>query len=165
MARRGEAVEMTAVVVSLHSATVEQFDPPLVDVSLTCSSGFYVRSLADSLGRRLGCGACLDALRRTASGSFGLTQAIPLAQLEESPGWAMGQLVPAERALLDFPAVTLTPEGVTRTLHGNDIGAAHLAEREVPEGAAVQLFTPEGRLLAIARPARPGFLHPAVVLG
>jgi tRNA pseudouridine55 synthase len=183
LARRGEAADLAPVVVSLHAATVEAFEPPFVDVRLTCSSGFYVRALANSLGRTLGCGACLETLRRTASGSFTLDAAVTLAEFEQVPEGA-ALLVPLERALPDMPSVTLTEAGAERVRHGNDVGPGDWtsggvpsAECRVPPGdepgtlnsapgtAYVQLLSPGGRLLAVGRPAGAGFLHPAVVLG
>ncbi len=129
LARRGRAVEMTAARVTLHHAAVEAFSAPFVDVRLTCSAGFYVRALADALGKRLGCGACLDALCRTASGPFTLERAIPLARLEEAPDGAVGRLVPPEQALPGMPTVVLTGDGVRRALHGNEVGPGDWIEQ------------------------------------
>jgi tRNA pseudouridine55 synthase len=181
LARQGRAAGMTAARVTLHAAVVEGFEPPFVDVRLTCSAGFYVRALADSLGRRLGCGASLEALRRTASGSFTLDQAVPLDRLEEPPGAARARLLPIERALPDLSAVTLTADGTTQAIHGNDVGPGHWTARggwpttdgggreaggapEPGPSPFVQLLAPDGRLVAIARPAGPAVLHPVVVL-
>jgi tRNA pseudouridine55 synthase len=181
LARRGRTVEIASARVTLHAAVIEGCEGPWVDVRLTCSAGFYVRALADSLGRRLGCGACLDALRRIASGSFTLQQSVPLERLEEPGGSAAAWLISVERALPDLPAVVLTGEGARRALHGNDVGPGDWTAAEVRPGPgaangawtrasagfdAVQLLSPDGRLLAVARPgAAPGVLHPAVVLG
>jgi tRNA pseudouridine55 synthase len=186
LARRGRAIAIAPARVTLHAATVEAFAPPIVRVGLTCSAGFYVRALADTLGARLGCGACLETLRRTASGSFGLEDAVPLARLEDSPAAALERLIPPERTLPDFPAVTLTDEGVKRALHGNDVRRSDVLDPgsgtrieargwrsstgegggSPPEAAFVRLLWPDGRLLAVARPSpEAGVLHPAVVLG
>jgi tRNA pseudouridine55 synthase len=166
LARRGRAVEMTAVRVTLHHVAVEAFSAPFVEVRLTCSAGFYVRAMADTLGKRLGCGACLDALRRTASGPFTLEGAMPLAQLEAAPGGAVHRLVPPEQALPGVPAVVLTAAGVRRALHGNDVGPGDWTGPTDLGSGFVQLVAPDGRLLAVARSSgEPGVLHPAVVLG
>ena len=79
LARREQPVELNAVPVTVSRAVLTAFDDDTASVSITCSAGFYVRSFAHELGRMLGCGACLDALRRTRSGHFALETAVPLA--------------------------------------------------------------------------------------
>jgi tRNA pseudouridine55 synthase len=81
MARRDEPVELKPAPVTVTRAVLTAFDDDTASVSITCSSGFYVRSFAHELGRRLGCGACLDALRRTRSGEFTLSGAVTLDEL------------------------------------------------------------------------------------
>ncbi len=166
LARQGREVPVQAARVTLHEATVRSIDLPFVDLGLRCSPGFYVRSLADQLGRRLGCGACLESLRRTATGDLTLEGSVTLETLARAPEEALWRLIPLDRALPELPLVILTPAGARRALHGNDVGA----EGDIQAGgeagaAALRLVDPAGRLLAIARPGpRPGTLHPAVVL-
>ncbi len=166
LARRGETVCVEAAMVELHACEVVAFEPPLVRVRLRSSAGFYVRSLAQELGQALGCGACLESLRRTASGAFTLADATDLMVLEADPATATSRLIPLERLLPDLPAVRLDELTARRAGHGNEVslpgGAVDPALAAAP---AVRLFDPAGRLLAIARPGgRPGVLHPAVVL-
>ncbi|MGE5245911.1 MAG: tRNA pseudouridine(55) synthase TruB [Betaproteobacteria bacterium] len=136
-----------------------------VAISLTGSPGFYVRALAHALGERLGVGAHLEALRRTASGDLDLSLAIPLEQAERDPAAARARIVPLDRMLAGLPAVRLTADGARRAAHGSDLGPAD-AEGPWLEGAGeVRLLDPAGRLVGVARGAhRPGFLHPSVVL-
>ena len=83
LARRGAAVDdLPAVEVTVHDLLVTDYREPTVQVTLEVSSGFYVRSLAHDLGRALGCGAHLAALRRTACGEFDLSSAVPLDGLD-----------------------------------------------------------------------------------
>lgn len=167
LAREGRPVAVAPSRVTLHSVEVTAIDPPCVDLRLRCSAGYYVRALADSLGRRLGCGACLEALRRTASGAFSLEAALTLDTLVGDPDLALARLVPPEAALPDLPAVVLDEAGARRARHGNEVGPADCRPGSDPgEAAAVRLLDPSGRLLAVGRPAaRRGFLHPVVVLG
>jgi tRNA pseudouridine55 synthase len=166
LARRGEEVRVEPAMVDLHACEVDIVDPPLVRVSLRSSAGFYVRSLAQELGQALGCGACLESLRRTASGTFGLAEASVLAFLEEHPDAAVARLVPLERLLPDLPALHLDETAARRAAHGNDVAIpGNPPGPELAGAPAVRLFAPDGSLLAIARPGRqPGVLHPAVVL-
>ncbi len=167
LARRGEVVRVEPATVELHACEILTLQPPLVRVRLRCSAGFYVRSLAQDLGRALGCGACLESLRRTASGSFTLADATDLTVFEADPAIAAARLVPLERLLPDLPALRLDEADARRAAHGNEVTApGGLADDARLAGAAlVRLFGPDGSLLAIARPTeRPGVLHPAVVL-
>ncbi len=166
LARSGKAVSVEPAVVELHDCEVVEIAPPLVRVRLRSSAGFYVRSLAQDLGQALGCGACLEDLRRTASGTFTLADAADLAALDADPATAMARLIPLERLLPDLPAVRLDEIDARRAGHGNDITVPDGGADPTFGGApAVRLFAPDGSLLAIARPAgRPGVLHPAVVL-
>jgi tRNA pseudouridine55 synthase len=166
LARRGEAVAIEPATVRLHACEIVEFEPPVLRVRLGCSAGFYVRSLAQEIGERLGCGACLERLCRTASGAFTLAEAADLSALDADPAAAVARLVPLERLLPEFPAVSLDEAGARRAAHGNEVAAPGAAAGSLPAGAdLVRLLAPDGRLVAIARTAdRPGFLHPAVVL-
>ena len=84
LARQGMEVERHPRRVNIHSLELTSFEPPLVAVSVVCSRGTYVRSLADDIGYEVGCGGALHALRRTASGSFRVEDAMTLDALEEA---------------------------------------------------------------------------------
>jgi tRNA pseudouridine55 synthase len=170
MARRDEPVELKAAPVTVSRATLTAFDDDTACVSLTCSAGFYVRSFAHELGRRLGCGACLESLRRTRSGEFTLGSAVPLDMLTSAPKDAGLRLIPCEQLLPAYPAVELNAQGLSYVAHGRDLGPAELATSCRPPATAsvaawVRLLDPSGRLVALATPsASPGSLHPSIVL-
>ena len=166
LARRGRAVAVPPAMVELMECTLVAMDYPLGRLRLKSSAGYYVRSLVHDLGRALGCGACLEELKRTASGPFTLADALPLAAVEEDPTGAQARSVPMERLLPDLPAIRLDAEAARRAGHGNDIPVpAGFGGPDVAAAQAVRLFAPDGSLLGLARPSeRAGFLHPAVVL-
>jgi tRNA pseudouridine55 synthase len=83
MARRGEAVEREPRFIRVMSWEVTRFALPQFDFRLRCTKGTYVRTLAHDLGQKLGCGACLSALRRTASGALRVEQALTLDAIEQ----------------------------------------------------------------------------------
>ena len=166
-ARRGRAVDLAPAEVTVFEIDMLEMEGPSVTVRLVTSAGFYVRAFARDIGERLGVGASLDALRRTRSGAFRLSEAVTLDAIQE-PG-LREHLIPIDALLPDCPAAVLTPEGVERIAHGRDIGPGHL--RGTPEGAAgapqhsaIRLLGPDGGLLALAELASGGVLHPAVVL-
>lgn len=166
-ARRGEVVRPAPTVVTVTELSVRSADADTVTVRVTCSAGFYVRSLAHDLGERLGTGAHLEALRRLASGGFGLEQAVPLEVVEREGPAALERALPLDQALPYLPAVRLSDEGARRARHGALVGPGDMAER-LEQGVAdtVRLLAPEGTLIALARASgTAGSLHPFVVLG
>jgi len=157
--------------VSVTVSSLEYLDrtDDLLRLTVTASAGFYVRSLARDLGRTLGCGAHLAALRRTRSGAFDVAHALTLADAERLGPGVLAHLVSPADALGDLPAVTVTPLGLTRALHGNPLNPGHMAGRSLPPSGGpvarlVRILDADGRLIALAH-SRGGALHPAVVLG
>ena len=84
-ARQGEDVAREPRFIRVSSFELTKFASPLVDFRLQCSKGTYVLTLAHDLGQKLGCGAHLAALRRTATDRFRIGEALPLAVIEEMP--------------------------------------------------------------------------------
>lgn len=82
-ARKGEDVEREPRFIRVMSWDLLGFDPPQIRFRLRCSKGTYVRTLAHDLGAKLGCGAHLSALRRTATDRFNVAQALTLEQIEK----------------------------------------------------------------------------------
>jgi tRNA pseudouridine55 synthase len=125
MARRGEQVELAPRKINVYHLEVLEWAPPEVVVDVHCSSGTYVRSLANDLGNALGSGAYLVGLRRTKSGRFSLRDATPLRKLQEAfrAGNWYQYLIPAAEALGDWPAVELDPDQVDAVKHGHRISA------------------------------------------
>lgn len=125
MARRGEPVALPPRKINVYHLEVLEWAPPEVVVDVHCSSGTYVRSLANDLGEVLGTGAYLVGLRRTKSGRFSLRDATPLRKLQESfrAGNWYQYLIPAAEALGDWPAVELDPDQVEAVKHGHRIPA------------------------------------------
>ncbi len=125
MARKGEEVELEPRKIQVYSLDLLEWAPPEVVIDVYCSSGTYVRSLANDLGRALGTGAHLIGLRRTKSGRFTLRDAVPLRRLKEafSAGDWYRHLIPAAEALGDWPMVELSPDEVELVRHGHRIEA------------------------------------------
>ena len=82
LARKGKEVEREPRFIRISSFEVTRFGMPDFDVRLRCSKGTYVRTIAHDLGEKIGCGAHLSALRRTATDRFTIAQAVPLAEIE-----------------------------------------------------------------------------------
>jgi len=105
LARQGEEIAREPRFIRVAAFDLLSFASPKLTFRLACTKGTYVRTLANDLGQRLGCGAHLSALRRTGSGKFTLAQCTPLAELESLPLPEIGQrLIPVYEAA---PSVAL----------------------------------------------------------
>ncbi len=115
-----------------------------VDVSVTCSTGTYIRALARDLGEVLGVGGHLSALRRTRIGSYGLDTARTLDQLAESFG-----VVPLRKAVADsFRSIDVSDDEATKIRHGVRLPWPPHVTQVGPVG----VFGPDGEVLALAEP-------------
>lgn len=146
MARQGEEVELAPRKITVHHLEVLEWAPPEVVIDVHCSSGTYVRSLANDLGNTLGCGAYLVGLRRTKSGRFSLRDATPLRKLQEAfnAGNWYQYLIPAAEALAEWPSVELSPDDVENVRHGHRVKADPAAKPGSVRGVSTQ-----GELVAL----------------
>jgi tRNA pseudouridine55 synthase len=125
MARKGEEVDLEPRIINVYSLEVLEWAPPEAVIDVYCSSGTYVRSLANDLGKRLGTGAYLVGLRRTKSGRFTLRDAVPLRRLQEAfdAGDWYRHLIPAAEALSDWPMIELDGDQMELVRHGHRVPA------------------------------------------
>jgi tRNA pseudouridine55 synthase len=146
MAREGEEVILEPRKIQVHHLEVLEWALPEVVIDVHCSSGTYVRSLANDVGATLGCGAYLVGLRRTKSGRFSLRDAVPLRKMQEAftaGNWAQF-LIPAAEALAEWTAVELNPDDVEEVKHGHRVKAAPDAKPGLVRGVSMA-----GELIAI----------------
>ena len=81
LARQGEEVQLEPRSIIIHSFLITQYEPPIVHFKVTCSTGTYIRSLANDFGKALGCSAYLSSLRRTRIGEFNVNDAVAASWL------------------------------------------------------------------------------------
>ena len=169
LARVNKDVDLKPVEVTVSNLELMSYADGLAMVRVVCSSGFYVRSLANDFGGRMGCGGHLESLRRSRAGEFRVERAVPLPVIQEEGTAALRRLVPVESLLSGLPHVVVNERGARRAAHGNTLAAEDLwdADRTVPPPKApgpVRVLDAEGALLAIGQPAGGGLLQPIVVL-
>ncbi|MGZ6271319.1 MAG: tRNA pseudouridine(55) synthase TruB [Candidatus Limnocylindrales bacterium] len=171
LARGGETPELAPrdVVIGQLDLLAWQDDTerPSGVLDVRCSAGTYVRALARDLGERLGCGAYLVALVRTASGPFRLEQAHPLDDVRAAlaEGHPERVLLPPDVGLEAFPPVTLADDELQAVARGQVVrprGGLATAPGEARRAPLVRIMAPGGRLAAIAR-WEGGRLHPEKV--
>ena len=144
-AREGEEVELEPRIIQVYSLELLEWNPPQALIDVHCSSGTYIRSLANDLGEKLGCGATLAGLRRVKSGKFTLNDAISLRKLTEAfqDGTWYKYLIPAAEALGEWPTIYLTPAEVDLVQHG------HRIRRDEKIGDMARAITEQGELVAL----------------
>ncbi len=148
LARRGETVALPPRQVTIYRLQVEEVDLPRVIITVRCSQGTYIRTLAADLGAALGCGAHLTALRRLEVGPFRVADALTLNVLEEAgPEARQARLIPLTACLPGMRQVKVSPEEAAKLCQGQTLSWS--AEGFQPE-ELVQVLA-AGELLAIAR--------------
>jgi tRNA pseudouridine55 synthase len=170
LARSGQPVELAAREVTIHELELVEWDDvdparPVAVVDVMCSAGTYIRALARDLGERLGTGAYLGALVRTASGGFRLEDAIALDDLRahagNGPAGVEQILRPIDAGLEDLPHAAITADEIRRL--GEGLITAPKAPLAIRDAPIVLAVGPDGRVAAVCR-AVAGALHPHKVL-
>jgi tRNA pseudouridine55 synthase len=124
LARQGINVPRAPRRVHVPELALLELDGTTLRVRVTCGKGTYVRVLAEDIGKTLGCGASLAALRRTAVGSFRISDAISLERLEELPAPARGAcLLRTDALVARLPRIDLDAEQTRDLAHGRSFPA------------------------------------------
>ena len=157
LARQGVEIERKPRPVTLHALDLESFDSPLLTLTLRCSSGYYVRTLATDLGREWGCGAHVAELVRSEIGPFTLDRAITLPELEElKPGTAReARLLNIEQAIEHLPAIRLPASLAFYFQSGKNIKLTQPAEP-----GQVRVYGEGGRLIGLGEATAEQRLKP-----
>jgi tRNA pseudouridine55 synthase len=163
LARREQPVDLAAVEVDVTELTLIGCEGARADVRVTCSAGFYVRSLAHDLGAAMGVGAHLAGLRRERSGRFTLADSVGLDRLTAVPAESAALVRPMADLLPDWPVQTLSEDEVGRVAHGQTLAVADRPAGGAQTAGRLRLIDGAGRLVALAED-RAGFLHPVLVL-
>ncbi len=124
LARQGITVEREARKITINSAEIiAQPKDNVFTVAVSCSAGTYIRSLADDIGQKLGCGACLSRLRRTLANGFSLDDCVTFEELEEivRNGEIKKKIKPTDRVLDIYPEVTVTEAQSKRFSNGGGL--------------------------------------------
>jgi len=149
-ARANEQVEIPSRRVTIHRIELLEFAPPSLRFAAAVSAGAYVRSLCHDLGRRLGCGAMMTALRRTAVGPFLLGDAAKLAELEAAPDALEKRLLDIPRLLPFLSHLQADEEGRLRLAHGASCPPRHFAPAPGPASIGRPALALDERGKAIA---------------
>jgi len=181
LARKKQPVELKPVEVELFEYKLLEMEGSIARFVIECSSGTYIRSLAHEMGQKLGCGAHLAEITRTAVGEFSLEQALSLEELAEAKrvGKFADCLIHLENLLPNFPRANVLPVVEKRVRHGSkfnvSIAQIQPGRAQPPPGATMQLdggepkaprlrvFGQQDKLIAIAEAVVPRTYQPIVV--
>ena len=158
LARSGVQVERAPRPVTVHRFEVERLAPgPVLEVSVDCSSGTYIRVLAADLGEALGGGAHVRSLRRTAVGPWTVEQAVPLEGLDETSVRPLAECLPW------LPSVKVEQETADKVANGRVLERSALGV-ETGSSGPWSVIGPGGDLLAVYQEHRGGTAKPSVVI-
>ena len=143
LARKGKEIARQPRPITIHELEFLGFQEGMVKLRVRCSKGTYVRTLCKDIGEALGCGGCMAALRRTAAGSYDLSEAVPLDTLLTARNPEQ-YLRGVDTMFSRYPAVTLTPNQETRCRNGNAFSLA------LPDGT-YRAYSGAGEFLMLAK--------------
>ena len=118
LARKGKTVERQPRPITIHELTLVERGENTLRLRVRCSKGTYIRTLCKDIGEYLGCGGCMESLRRVAAGEYTVDEAVPLQTLldTEEPEKYLRNV---DTMFRNYPAVTLTANQETRCRNGN----------------------------------------------
>lgn len=157
LAHQGIVVERQPRTIHVYELTQLRLEGDELDITMRCSKGTYVRTLAEDIGRELGCGAHLSALRRTKVGPFLLDKAVTMEALEalaEEGFEALDQhILPIEQALADWPEIQLTENSAFYLNRGQPVQVAKAPTSGLVRLSANHRFIGIGEILDDGRVA------------
>ncbi len=142
LARKGKEVERQSREIEIFRLECLEFTGKTARLLVHCSKGTYIRTLCKDIGQALGCGGCMESLRRTGAGEYGIDEAVALQTLldaEKPENW----LRPVDSLFRQLPAVTLTAKQELRCRNGNSFSV------NLPEGS-YRAYGQNGEFLMLA---------------
>jgi tRNA pseudouridine55 synthase len=163
LARRGTPIQKPPRWVHIDNITIREISLPLIRFEVTCSAGTYIRTLCADIGKSLGCGGHLVALKRLESSGFSLAQAISLSELEKLKNSTKrsAHIIPMADALPNMPQLRADTRLAEKIQQGKIISAADLIGSDSIAGAhldgsEIKIVDWEGDLIAILKYKEPG---------
>ncbi len=155
-ARAGVEIERKARNITIFNIKINRLVGDIAQITVTCSKGTYIRTLAEDIGALLGCGAHLIALRRTAAASYDIAQAITLEQFEATPAdQRMPLLMPEDSAVQHLPAIILDADSTFYVQQGQAIWQSGV----IPQGL-LRLYNDQQVFLGLGEQQSDGKIAP-----
>ncbi|MBO5302443.1 MAG: tRNA pseudouridine(55) synthase TruB [Lachnospiraceae bacterium] len=154
LARKGIEVERKARDIEIFSIDILSIEMPFVSIRVHCSKGTYIRTLCQDIGEALGCGGCMEKLLRTKTGGFSIEHALKLKDIEDIVNERSEQklediLIPVDKVLEVYPAVTADRAADKLLLNGNRIPDALLNQKELKNRENYRMYNAKGTFIGI----------------
>lgn len=135
LAREGKTIEREPRPVHFYEIEILEMTLPYVRFSVTCSKGTYIRTLCHDIGAALGCGGCMEELKRTKAGRFTLEESHTLGEIQQAAdeGTVSGMLLDMEEVLKEYPRICCNSFGDRLLLNGNPL-TEELVEQQCQDG-------------------------------
>ena len=143
LARKGREVERQPREIEIFELECLEFTGQTARLRVRCSKGTYIRTLCKDIGMALGCGGCMEALRRVTAGAYTIEEAVPLAELLETEE-PEKYLRHVDTMFAKYPAVTLSDKQEKRVRNGNSFSTAL-------EPGTYRSYSADGEFLALSR--------------
>jgi len=163
LARRGKPMQKPPRRVQIYSISIHEIALPLIRFEVTCSAGTYIRTLCADIGKSLGCGGHLTALKRLESSGFTLNQAVSLSELEKlrNSTELSNRIIRMADALPDMPKFCANTQLAEKIRHGKLISTRELtgpkgAGGTYNAGSEIKIVDWDGDLIAILKYCEPG---------
>ena len=143
LARKGREVERKPRTITIHRLDCLEFTGNTARLLVHCSKGTYIRTLCKDIGESLGCGGCMESLRRVSAGEYTIENAIPLAEVVASENPEQF-LLAVDSMFRNYPAVTLTEKQEKRCRNGNSFSIAM-------EAGTYRAYSQAGEFLMLAK--------------
>ncbi len=154
LARQGIEIEREARPVTIYRLETETYDAARGELTLVCacSAGTYIRTLCDDIGRVLGCGAVMTALRRTSAAGYTAAECYTIEQWKSfaEEGTLEQHIRPVDSAFGEYPTVTVSQAQATRFQNGGALSLDRLGEQAVT--GTVRVYAPQGGFLGLGTP-------------
>jgi len=150
-AREGVNIERKTRLITIQSIVVNAFDGgDIAEITVSCSKGTYIRTLAEDIGAALGCGAHLSGLRRIETAGYLLSQAMTIEQLEALPQESRDALLlPVDSAIETLAKVILNADAVHFVMQGQAVWLSGSTRQNLSVGDDLRLYDEQGQFLGL----------------
>ena len=159
LARAGKEVERAARAIEIYSLELIHFDDDQLELDVHCSKGTYIRTLAEDIGKALGCGAFVSQLERTGVQPFNLQRCYTLEQLENLAAQGIEKLdcclLPVKSALSDLPELIIDTSAVDSLKQGQVVQVAN-----TPASELLSLVAQNGQFIGVGKVLTDGRIAP-----
>lgn len=153
LAREGKTIERQSRVIEIFSIEISEISLPRVTFTVTCSKGTYIRSLCDDIGKKAGCGGCMEELTRTRSGNFDINSALKLDEIQALvyDGRIEEHLMKMDSVFNDYSSLAIKKEYNKMLYNGNKMPVESIKkyDKQPNPNETVKIYDENGCFIGI----------------